>query len=283
MAADPANQEKGDVWLSLSPNGSGRLDCCDGGHEFFWQLLDPPGVLAIIPREARYCQPGPRVGLRQMGNGTCRIQVSHESLLPGGPHEFFKCRDDPVATLVSGEVFRLARSKWLLGAGGALVIAAVGLYWRLPGGTILDPIKAILSLLIAAAGFVTCLRWLLPKDRRLVIGRDRVQLVHGKETVVGQLPYDLIASVHFFHGEEGEESFFYRPGVTIRLADLSRPDTFWPGTPNGQLEFVLQDRFECSPEELRKALRSRWQGYKRKQELAESPPGEIPTDIDMVG
>ena len=100
---------------------------------------------------------------------------------------------------------------------------------------------------------------------------------------MGQLPYDLIQSVHFFHGHEEEESFFYRPAVTVRVAHLLRPDTFWPGTPNEENEFVIQDRFECSAEEVRKTLRSRWQECKRKRELAESPPGGLPSDADMIG
>jgi hypothetical protein len=238
----------------------------------------------ILPKEIRFCQPGPSSKTTHLSNGTCRLEITHEALLPGGTHEFCKHRGAPVATLTSGKVLRLARTRWLLGAGASLIFAAAVLFfWRSLGRTILDPIIGTIDLLLALGGFITCLRWLWPRDRRLVIGRDRLQLVDGKDTIAGQIPFDQITSVHFFHGEEEEETFFYKPSVTVRLANLNRPDTFWPGTPNEQQEFVLWDRYECSPAELRKLLRSRWQDCMRQRELADAPPSALPSDVDMIG
>jgi len=283
MAASAASAGEPEVWLTFRPDGTGQLQCATGAHELIWQYLENIGGLMIMPVEIRYCQPGPQVTLCKMHQGTCRIRITHAALLPAGAHEFFKHRDAPVATLAKGEVLRLARRQWLLGAGGCLIVAALALYWSIPGRTILDPIRGILCALFALGGFATCLRWLWPKDRRLVIGTDRVQLVDGKETVVGQLPYDQIESVHFFHGHVEEESFFYHPAVTVRVTNLGRADTFWPGIPNEQREFVLHDRFESPPDEIRKLLRSRWQQCKMKRELQQAPPGQIPSDVDMIG
>ena len=177
LEANSANAEGTDVWLTFFPNGTARLKSPLGDHELIWQFFDYIGALLIMPIELRYCQPGPKVNLTQMGNGTCRIQITHEALLPGCVHEFSRHRDAPLATLAGGKVLRLARKRWLLGTGGSLILAAILLFWRMPRA--LDPIKDVVSPLAAVVGFVTCLRWLLPRDRRLVIGSDRLQLVDG--------------------------------------------------------------------------------------------------------
>src|SRR5437762_3319814 len=115
----------------------------------------------------------------------------------------------PVTTSENAVVVELARLRWLLWTGIGFAVAAVALYWRIPGSNILEPIKAILSLLAAAASLGTCLCWRL-SGRRLLIGESRVLLVSARtRRVVGHIPYDQIESVHFHHGEDGD--LFYKP------------------------------------------------------------------------
>src|SRR5262245_3021733 len=145
----------------------------------------------------------------------------------------------PVTTSEKAVVVEVARLRWLLWTSIGLAVAAVGLYWKLPGSNVLEPIKAVLGLLITAASFLTCIWWLLRK-RQLLIGESRVILVSIRtKRIVGHIPYDQIESVHFHHGEEGE--LLHKPGVTIRVRSDRGPETFWPWLFPGETDVIIQD------------------------------------------
>lgn len=59
-------------------------------------------------------------------------------------------------------------------------------------------------------------------NKRLIIGGDRLQLVKGGATVLGQIPYDNVARV-----EHLKEEQFEAVGIDVR--DRNRSDTIWPG------------------------------------------------------
>jgi hypothetical protein len=60
---------------------------------------------------------------------------------------------------------------------------------------------------------------LAARNRRMIIGEDRLQLVGGLGRVIGQLPYDNIIEAQM--GADGS--------VEIILDKLRRRDTWWPG------------------------------------------------------
>jgi len=187
----------------------------------------------------------------------------------------------PVTTSEKAVVVEVARLRWLVWTCIAFAIAAVGLYWKMPGSNVLEPIKAVLVLLSAAASLMTCIWWLLSK-RQLLIGESRVLLVAFRtKRIVGHIPYDQIESVHFHHGEEGD--LFYKPGVTIRVRKDRGPQTIWPWLLPGDTDVIIQDRFVRSPDVLRKMLRTRWREYVQKREFEKSPPGGFSSDVDIVG
>src|SRR6185436_9729809 len=123
-------------------------------------------------------------------------------------------------------VVDVARVRWLLTAGIGMIVAAFGLYLALPGRNILEPIRAVLSLFVAACGFLTCLWWLFSK-RQLLICESRVLLLSFRtRRIVGHIPFEQVESVHFHHGEE--DDLLYNPGVTITVRKDRGPETFWP-------------------------------------------------------
>jgi hypothetical protein len=185
-----------------------------------------------------------------------------------------------VTTSEKAVVVEIARLRWLLWTSIGLAVAAGGLYWKLPGSNLLEPIKAVLGVLGAAASLCTCVWWLLSK-RQLLIGESRVLLVSVRtKRIAGHIPYNQIESVHFHHGEEGD--LLYKPGVTIRVRRDRSPETFWPCLLPGETDVIIQDRFVRSPAVLRKMLRTRWRDYVRKRELKESPPGEFSASASVI-
>jgi hypothetical protein len=134
---------------------------------------------------------------------------------------------------------------------------------------------------VAVASLLVCVWWLLSK-RRLLIGESRVVLLSARTgRVVGHIPYRQIESVHFHHGEE--RALLYRPGVTVRVKKDRGPETFWPWLLPEETDVVIPDRFVRSPAVVRKLLRRRWEDYKRRRELEQSPPGGFSSDVDLVG
>ena len=106
----------------------------------------------------------------------------------------------PVTTSEKAVIVEVARLRWLLWTSIGFAVAAVGLYWKLPGSNILEPIKAVLSLLPAAVSLFSCVGWILSK-RQLLIGESRVLLISVRtKRIVGHIPYGQIESVHFYHG-----------------------------------------------------------------------------------
>jgi hypothetical protein len=178
-------------------------------------------------------------------------------------------------------VVEVARLWWPLWTGIGLAVAAVGLYRSLSEHNVGELLKALLSLLLAAASFFTCAWWLLSK-RQLWIGESRVLLLSVRtKRIVGHIPYDQIESVHFHHGEEGD--LLYKPGVTIQVRKKRGPETFWPWLLPGDTEVLIPDRFVKAPTVLRKILRQRWRDHVGNRKLAESPPGGFSSDVDVVG
>ncbi len=178
-------------------------------------------------------------------------------------------------------LIEVARVRWLLAAGVGIISAAVGVQRAFPGNNALQPIKAGLTLLLAAGGIYTCLLWLWSK-RRLVIGETRVMLVSFRSgRVVGHIPYSQIEGVHFHHGDEND--FLYNPGVSLTVLPVRGPEVFWPWLLDGETEVVIKNRFVRSPDVLRKMLRHRWQEYKRRAETAQTPSGGWAEDVDMAG
>jgi hypothetical protein len=178
-------------------------------------------------------------------------------------------------------VVEVARMRWLLWATIGLAVAAGGVYWDLPGSNILQPIQGVLTLILAAGSFVTCVWWLLSK-RQLLIGETRVILISIRtKQIIGHIPYAEIKSIHFHHGEDGD--LFYNPGVTIRVRKRRGPETFWPWLLPGDTDILIPDRFVYSPDFLRKMLRTRWQDFVRKRELEKQPPAGFSSDVDVVG
>jgi hypothetical protein len=183
----------------------------------------------------------------------------------------------PAKTSEKVVVVQVARLRWLLWASIGLAIPAVSLYLDLRGRNVLEPIKAILGVLLAAAGLLTCVCWLFSK-RQLVIGETRVLLLSARsQRIVGHIPYDQVESVHFHHGEEG--AILYQPGVTVRLRKDRGPETFWPWLVPEETDVIIPDRFVRSPAVLRKMLRRRWRDYQDRLESAGKPPPEFPEDF----
>jgi hypothetical protein len=183
----------------------------------------------------------------------------------------------PIAASEKCVVVEVARLRWLLWTSIGLAIAAVGLYRNIPGNSAWETIKAVLGVLLAAASLLTCAWWLLSK-RQLLIGESRVMLVSfRRKRIVGHIPYHLIESVHFHHGEEGE--LLYKPGVMIRVRRGRGPETFWPWLLPGETDVIIQDRFVRSPAVLRKLLRQRWQDYRDRREAAGKPPPGFPEEF----
>jgi hypothetical protein len=183
----------------------------------------------------------------------------------------------PISTSEKAVVVEVARRRWLFWTSIGLALAALGLYRNIPGHSFLEPLKAVLGVLVATASLLTCVWWLLSK-RQLLIGESRVMLVSfRRKRIVGHIPYDQIESVHFHHGEEGD--LLYKPGVTIKVRKARGPETFWPWLLAGETDVLIQDRFVRSPAVLRKMLRQRWRDYRDRLESAGKPPPGFPEDF----
>ena len=126
---------------------------------------------------------------------------------------------------VEGEVIPVSRGSYrkFAGISVASVLVGFGLIVLYFTGD-----RGIASLLVGLFFAVIGLA-LLPvfvmgmfSNKRLVIGRDRIQVVKGEGNVVGQIPYDNVARVELLKEEQFE-------AVGIDLQDPNRPDTVWPG------------------------------------------------------
>jgi hypothetical protein len=125
---------------------------------------------------------------------------------------------------VDGAIYHLSRTKyakWALAAFGGLLLGAVLLYAYFHGigrkgylvpGLLLVGVNAIL--------FPTYVRCLF-SDERLILGPDRLQLVKGKDRVVGQVPFENVAVVALNKADDLKS-------LGLDLHDLKRTDTFWP-------------------------------------------------------
>src|SRR5262249_29749930 len=129
------------------------------------------------------------------------------------------------ATAVGGEVFRESKSRFvtlfLVGAASILV------------GVIIGAVSGLLFSLAAGAGVLICsLLGGIPmmasaakglwNNARYLVGNDRLQYLQGDSGVVGQVPYDNIATIKLIT-PRGEET------IGLRLEDPQRADSFWGG------------------------------------------------------
>jgi hypothetical protein len=95
---------------------------------------------------------------------------------------------------------------------------------------------------------------------RVVIGRDRLQLVVKEGEVIGQIPYENIAEMGLWTAARS---------IKLRLIEAEQPDTLWPNqrelrrilTPLGFDLFFGQD-FEEPAENILEKLRERYEVYR---------------------
>lgn len=138
---------------------------------------------------------------------------------------------------VEGPVIPSSRKEaaLLLGAFTLLLVAGVlmVLLWWVSGGAL--PLK--LALVGGAAAFVAALGvpWFvsyLIAPPRLVLGKDRVQVVRGESRVVVQIPYANVTGVSVVKARDARS-------IRIDLRDADDPDTYLGGR--------KRQSFELSP------------------------------------
>jgi hypothetical protein len=104
----------------------------------------------------------------------------------------------------------------------SLVLLVLGLRFGMLEEFGFEGYLALAVLVIASfVGLVYCFSEIF-REGRLVLGEDRVQLLRDADEVVGQIPYDNIAGLKYFH------SLGWK-GIGVLLIDKTRPDTIWPG------------------------------------------------------
>src|SRR5262245_55382178 len=131
----------------------------------------------------------------------------------------------------------------LIGGGFA---AAIGLVLGLVGMLAIRGVRdrgTVFFIVFCAIGVITgvsCVGgWfyratMLP---RLVFRKDRVEYLRGKDTVIGNIPYDNIHSVELgqrtqyagYDSQRGQTITFETSFLTILLWEREDEDTWWPG------------------------------------------------------
>jgi hypothetical protein len=169
--------------------------------------------------------------------------------------------------LTEGEVIRVSRLRLLLlvlaCAGGVVAFGAALAPPAKPDrhGRVgrAQPALGVVGVLVCA-----CAAWQVVRpwrrDRRLLLGGDRLQLLEG-DAVLGEVPYDNIAAVVVQHRRRSESQ------VLVRLRDACRPDTRWVDPPGFRaflkatsgFDLVIDPGFRGGPEVIRAKILGRCQ------------------------
>src|SRR5262249_30416701 len=90
--------------------------------------------------------------------------------------------------------------------------------------------------------------WDLFWKKRLVIGKDRLQLVRGsRKVVLGSIPYDNVVEVRVGSSYSDSDDRAVEH-LEIALLKRRRSDTWWPSLVSGEdYDVVIRDRFEKPP------------------------------------
>jgi hypothetical protein len=166
------------------------------------------------------------------------------------------------ARAVSGQVIWPNLMKPIGIAAGGLVLITIGLviffsFPRIEGWEVaVTPAYTclIIGLIYLPIGALVAL-YLLVRMRRLIVGRDRLQLLSGLGRLIGQLPYNNISDI------QGDLA-----GVRILLDNRRRKDTWWPRWLDDRTGYdvLLTRGFETDTTALHLALRDAVLAYRQK-------------------
>lgn len=110
---------------------------------------------------------------------------------------------------------------------------------------------AVLLGIVAAYGAFSTI-YLLARYRRLVIGKDRLQLLAPSGRVIGQIPYSNIGVL-----EIGQHLVMHSDRVQIILRKRRHRGTWWPGMarPSAEYDVTIKGSYEVDATHLRLLLR----------------------------
>lgn len=104
--------------------------------------------------------------------------------------------------------------------------------------------------------------YLLVRFRRLIIGKERLQLTGSFGRLLGQIPYDNIDDISL--GQFSQE----HADVHIRLLNRRRKDTWWPRMEHGEsYDIRVRGGFEIDGTALRLLLRDAVHAYRARRGL----------------
>jgi hypothetical protein len=177
----------------------------------------------------------------------------------------------PEPPVTDGEEIRISRCRRILALLGCLALLCISTTWvfapdetdvariEFPTQWRLPTLRVGGLLLLAVTGYAI-FQFVGPlvRDRRIVLGSDRLQLVEGRR-VLGQVPYDNIEKMVV--DRVGRGGF----GVWFTLYDYARPDTFWDNPPGFHQYLKRKDGFDLFiepgfreyPEEIRRRILDR--------------------------
>ncbi|MFO0877823.1 MAG: hypothetical protein U0840_10755 [Gemmataceae bacterium] len=145
-----------------------------------------------------------------------------------------------------------------IGGGGVTIglsLAGLAVIARMPLLILKGRLIAFALLgLISLVGGVGVFFGLVLRNRRLIVGEDRLQLVGAGGRVLGQLPYDNILDMHM-----GVET-----SVEITLDTTRRRDTWWPRWEDRDCDVRIKPTVESDATALRLYLRDALREYRHR-------------------
>lgn len=188
-----------------------------------------------------------------------KFQSEANTMPKKAPAGRLESRDE--AFVVEGRVIRPDLVTPISNAGGGFLLVLASLCGlALMGNAPLHILRGrlygflLLGLLLLVGGVFVFLGLAL-RNRRLIIGEDRLQLIGALGDVLGQLPYDNIVESRM--GREG--------GVEIVLDTFRRRDTWWPKwSDHDDCAIFVKPTLESDATALRMYLRNALREYRHR-------------------
>lgn len=175
------------------------------------------------------------------------------------------------ARIIDGQVIgpRFGKALAIAGGGvGMMVVFTCAFGWAIDFRHSMNPVMArwvgyMLAATILVLIGLGIFTFLVVRYRRLIIGKDRLQLVGSFGRLLGQVPYENIED--FRMGRVTTDS----ADVGINLVDRRRKDTWWPrrGGADDTYDVLIQGGFEIDGTALRLLLRDAVHEYRARHGL----------------
>jgi len=185
--------------------------------------------------------------------------------LPRADPEWVRGRAEIIQGQVIGPRFGMALA--ISGAGlFCMLVLTCAFSWAITHGH-LNPVMArwvgyMIAAVVPVVIGVAIFLFLLVRFRRLIIGKERLQLTGSFGRLLGQLPYDNIEDISL--GKVSTDN----ADVYIRLQNRRRRDTWWPRFEHGESYDVrVRGGFEIDGTALRLLLRDAVHAYRARRGL----------------